>query len=115
MDTQEPTSRALPFDLAMLTQTVCAALGRGTAALECWQARPLSASSGAATVGVYRVSGTATDHGTRLDWALMGSGNDSNVFGPQNIIMWPLDARSILSPASTPPSDRAVLERSHCG
>jgi hypothetical protein len=50
---------------------VCAVLGHESAAIERWQVHPLSASSGAATAGIYRVSGAATDHGTRLDWALI--------------------------------------------
>jgi Choline/ethanolamine kinase len=71
MDTHEPTSPALPLDLAVLTRAVCAALDRGSAAIERWQVRPLSGSSGAATAGIYRVSGTAADRGTRLDWVLI--------------------------------------------
>jgi hypothetical protein len=55
----------------VLTRAVCAALDRRSVALERWQVRPLSSSSGAATAGVYRVSGTAADRGTHLDWALI--------------------------------------------
>jgi hypothetical protein len=40
-------------------------------AIERWQVRSASASAGAATDGVYRVSGTASDGGTLLEWALM--------------------------------------------
>ena len=42
-----------------------------TSVEEHWQVQPLSASSGAATAGVYRVSGTVTDDGTHLEWALV--------------------------------------------
>ena len=59
------------LDPAVLTGAVCAALGRDTVAIERWQMRPAGASAGAATEGVYRVSGTATDRGTLLEWTLV--------------------------------------------
>ena len=71
MNTREPISPSLTLDLAVLTRAVCAALGRSASAIERWQVRPVGAGAGAATQGVYRVSGTATDGGTRLDWALI--------------------------------------------
>jgi hypothetical protein len=55
----------------VLTRAVCAALDRGSAAIERYQVQSLSASSGAATAGVYRVSGTANDRDIRRDWALV--------------------------------------------
>ena len=71
MNTREPISPSLTLDLAVLTRAVCAALGRSAIAIERWQVRPVGAGAGAATEGVYRVSGTATDRSTRLDWALI--------------------------------------------
>src|SRR5262245_33603384 len=71
MDTREPIGPSLTLDTAVLTRAVCAALGRGTAAIERWQLRPVGAGAGAATEGVYRVWGTATDSGTLLEWTLI--------------------------------------------
>jgi len=71
MDTDNPGIPSLPLDRAVLTRAVCALLGRERTTIERYQVRQLSGSSGAATVGVYRVSGTATDHGTPHEWALI--------------------------------------------
>src|SRR5215212_8669275 len=71
MDTREPMSPSLTLDPAVLTRVVCAALGSNTVAIERWQVRPAGASAGAATVGVYHVSGTADDRGTLAEWAIM--------------------------------------------
>jgi hypothetical protein len=71
MDTQEPTSPALPLDGAVLTRAVCATLGRESVTIERFAVQPLSASSGAATAGIYRVSGTANDRDIRRDWAIV--------------------------------------------
>jgi hypothetical protein len=71
MDIHEPTGSSLPLEPTVLTRAVCAALDHGSAAIEHWQVQPLSASSGAATAGVYRVSGTANDRDIRRDWALV--------------------------------------------
>ncbi len=67
----EPAISSLAFDPAVLTRAVCAALGSDTIAIERWQVRPAGASAGAATAGVYRVSGTADDRGALVQWAIM--------------------------------------------
>ncbi len=71
MDMPEPAISSLAFDPAVLTRAVCAALGSDTIAIERWQVRPAGASAGAATAGVYRVSGTADDRGALVQWAIM--------------------------------------------
>jgi hypothetical protein len=71
MGMRELTTSSIILDPTMLTRAVCTALDRETATIRRWQMRPAGASAGAATAGVYRVSGTADDRGTLFEWALM--------------------------------------------
>jgi hypothetical protein len=71
MDMRESASLSVALDPAVLTRVVRMALASDTAEVERWQVRPAGASRGAATAGVYRVSGIAYDHGTPAAWAVM--------------------------------------------
>src|SRR5262245_41587795 len=71
MNNPEPVIPDLSLDPTTLTQVVRLALGHETAVIKQWQAQPGGASQGAATAGVYRVSGVARDGDTPLDWTVI--------------------------------------------
>ena len=71
MHTHGASDVALPLDPAVLTQVVRAALALPDAMVDHWQVRPAGPSHGAATVGVYRVAGTARVGPTVHDWAVI--------------------------------------------
>jgi hypothetical protein len=59
------------IDISVLSQVVRTVTGDKTAELEGWRAQPAGASRGAATVGVYGVSGEARAHGERVAWRVI--------------------------------------------
>jgi Phosphotransferase enzyme family len=60
------------LDAALVTSLVRASLGRPTADVQRWQVTPIDyPAPSALTTGLFRISGTAVEHGTELSWSLV--------------------------------------------
>ena len=62
---------ALPLNSAVLSRVVRTALAAPSATIEHWHVQPAGPSSGAATVGVYRIAGTARVGRTVHAWTVI--------------------------------------------
>lgn len=130
MSEQTIEEHQLPIlDRQMVTGLMCQVLGRQEIELLKWQIQEMSDWTGAATSGVYRVSGTGRDQGQEVEWSLIlkaisrtpagkapaGSEQEHVLYWKREALVYQSDLLDDLPGGLRGPVCYSIMEQSHAG